>query len=289
MRRLTSVPRRVVVLLGLGILAAPSLARAQQHKLKVVSNDSVPIPYAFVQVNGNLGLITNENGEVSISGKKATLNVTVRRIGYQPWSGKLTLADAGLVQMVVLPRIAQALGTVVVTGRGSVAPGLKGFYDRWEQRQKGTLSATFIGPEEIEMRHPGSTSDLLYGVNGVSFVHTAGGGMVARGIGGTCFMTVMLDGHRLCPDAGCNTSGGGTPGAGTEGAVGIGIAPMPAASNANMPSASDSHVVDINKYIDANDVAAIEVYARGGNTPISMQVDDNACGVIAIWTGSRKP
>jgi hypothetical protein len=48
-------------------------------------------------------------------------------------------------------------------------------------------------------------------------------------------------------------------------------------------------MVDINDLVDANDVAAIEVYTRGGNTPISLQVNDTACGVVAIWTGSRKP
>jgi len=36
-----------------------------------------------------------------------------------------------------------------------------------------------------------------------------------------------------------------------------------------------------------NDVMAIEVYERGGNMPISLQVNDTKCGVIALWTGSR--
>jgi hypothetical protein len=59
--------------------------------------------------------------------------------------------------------------------------------------------------------------------------------------------------------------------------------------NGAMPTgAGDTRVVDLNKYIDATDVAAIEVYVRGGNMPISLQADDNACGVIAIWTGARK-
>ena len=42
-------------------------------------------------------------------------------------------------------------------------------------RQKGTLSATFIGPEEIEKRHPSNTSDMLYGLNGVTMVHDRSG------------------------------------------------------------------------------------------------------------------
>jgi hypothetical protein len=35
-------------------------------------------------------------------------------------------------------------------------------------------------------------------------------------------------------------------------------------------------------------VMGIEVYARGGNMPISLQVKDPRCGVIAFWTGGRK-
>ena len=50
----------------------------------------------------------------------------------------------------------------------------------------------------------------------------------------------------------------------------------------------DPGVVSIDKIINANDVMAIEVYARGGNMPISLQVNDTKCGVIAFWTGSRR-
>lgn len=45
--------------------------------------------------------------------------------------------------------------------------------------------------------------------------------------------------------------------------------------------------VVIDKVVDVNDVMAIEVYPRAGNTPISMQFDDTKCGVVAFWTGSR--
>jgi len=48
-------------------------------------------------------------------------------------------------------------------------------------------------------------------------------------------------------------------------------------------------LVNVNEYVDPSDVAAIEIYARGGNMPISLQTNDSACGVIAIWTGSRRP
>jgi len=164
-----------------------------------------------------------------------------------------------------------------VTGTAEVKSlKLTGFYDRWLLRQKGSLSATFIGPEEIETRHVSRVSDLLQGVLGVSLVHTDRGGISAKGIGGTCDMAVLLDGQRLCPAVGCNSS--------TNNAPSIGARP-----SRIMGSTTDDNIVNINQYVNQNDIAAIEVYARGGNMPVSLQAVDNACGVIAIWTGSRKP
>ena len=47
-------------------------------------------------------------------------------------------------------------------------------------------------------------------------------------------------------------------------------------------------VVSLDELVDANSVAAIEVYAHGGNIPQEMQQSDWQCGVIAIWTGARR-
>ena len=171
---------------------------------------------------------------------------------------------------VTLARIAQTLSTVRVTGEASANSPLArtGFYDRWMMRQKGALSAVFIGPEEIEFRHPNKITNMLSGLHGVCLAHvhlmTHGGGgdrttpnmyaystqsASAGGLGGSCPncpMAIVVDGMQQIP-----------------------------------PPAID----DI---LDPNDVAAIEVYDRGGNMPLSLQVNDNICGVIAFWTGSRK-
>ena len=142
-------------------------------------------------------------------------------------------------------------------------------------RQKGTLSATFIGPEEIEKRHPERVSDLLSGVLGVGLMRTDKGSVVARSGSGTCYMTVMLDGKTLCPPSGCHIYDGNGI------SLGGGVA-MPRGATI------EDVTVDINRYVGPSDVAAIEVYARGANMPISLQASDNLCGVIAIWTGPRR-
>jgi hypothetical protein len=269
----------ITVALATALVAAlPAAALGQLRKLRVVSSDTVPIPYAYVTVEGGYGQITDEKGEVVLgAGKQQTLVVRIQRIGYQPWFGKVDATDTASVLTVPLMRIAQSLSTVRVTGTAEVQSlKLTGFYDRWLMRQRGSLSATFIGPEEIEKRHVSRTSDLLQGVLGVSLVHTDRGSIVAKGIGGTCDMAVLLDGQRLCPSVGCNSS--------TNNAPSIGARP-----NRIVGSTIDDNVVNINQYVNQNDIAAIEVYARGGNMPVSLQAVDNACGVIAIWTGSKKP
>ena len=257
--------------MALGALS-PASVISQATVLKVIGSDSVPVTFAWVSVEGGIANITDAKGTVSLGATRhRTLAVEVRRIGYQPWFGKLELPDTAAVLTITLPRLAHQLAEVTVTGQVIKSHlELAGFYDRWLMRQRGTLSATFIGPEELERRHPSRATDMLYGLNGVSMVNVQGA-MMARGIGGTCFMTVLLDGNVLCPKGGCYTSS-------SSNAPSI-------SSRSGSPPASG---VDIDQYVSASDVAAIEVYARGGNMPISLQAFNSACGVIAIWTGSRK-
>lgn len=255
------------------IAVFPVIALAQNSTLKVVGSDTMPVVFASVSVEGGIARITDERGLVSMGATRhKTLTVEVRRIGYQPWFGKITLPDTAAVLTVTLPRIVQQLEGVNITGeRVKTRLELAGFYDRWMMRQKGTLSATFIGPEELDKRHPSKTSDMLYGLNGITIVHSPKGAFCAKGNAGTCFMTVLVDGNVL------RNTPLGCAGAATQ-HIGPG-----AASSGAAPGG-----VDINGYLDANEVAAIEIYARGGNTPVSLQAPDNACGVLAIWTGPRK-
>lgn len=254
------------------LTAIPAQMMSQTSTLSVVGSDGVSVPFAWVSVGGGSAIITNDGGTVSLgAARRKTLTVEVRRIGYEPWFGKIELPDTAATLSVTLKRLAQQLAGVTVTGeRVKSSLELTGFYERWEQRQKGTLSATFIGPEEIEKRHPSHTSDLLYGLNGVAMMQGQGGAMCARGNSGACFMTVMVDGNVLRPSAPT-------------------MCMMHSSLNLSKVSTPNTDVgPDINMYIDANTVAAIEVYSRGGNMPVSLQPTDNACGVIAIWTGGRR-
>jgi hypothetical protein len=259
--------RRTRVIIGsILALAMPTIQGAQARVIRVVSSDGQPVAFANVSVEGGITQITDEKGEVSLgAGKRQTLTFNVRRIGFMPWFGKIELPDTAAVLLVSLPRLAQKLSTVTVSGEKAIKSSLvlSGFYDRWLMRQKGMLSAVFISPEELEFRHPDRITGMLYGLNGVQIKRgcvqppAQKGGNCLQGLIAAstsrpgCPMTIVVDDRQQYPLAGAS--------------------------------------VDIDMLLDANDVAAIEVYARGGNMPIGFQFQDVGCGVVAFWTGSRIP
>lgn len=255
---------------ALRVLAATLLAanatHAQDRVIRVVSLDTQPIAYAFVQANGGHAQLTDEAGRVSMgAGKKQTLTIEVRRIGFTPFYGKIDFPDTGIVIPIVLSTLTQQLGPVkITTRRYKSSLELSGFYRRWLDAQKGVTSAVFIGPEEIDKRNASQVSALLGGVNGVSMTRTTNGNnVVTSASGGSCPMAIIIDGRQVCPAGGCNFQ---------DYSRGL----------------TDMNAVLIDQVIDFNSVAGVEVYKRGGNMPTDFHVDGE-CGAVAFWTGSRKP
>lgn len=256
---------RIFCFLAAAWLAAGTV-HAQDRVIRVVSSDSQPIAYAFVQANGGHAQLTDESGRVSMGpGKKQTFTVEVRRIGYTPFYGKIEFPDTGIVIPIVLPNLTQQLGPVKVTARRSTSSlELAGFYKRWLEAQKGGSSAVFIGPEEIEKRNSSRLSALLGGVAGVSMSRTSNANTVlTSSTSGSCPMAVIVDGRQVCPNGGCSFQ---------DYSRGL----------------TDMNSVLIDQVIDVNSVAGVEIYKRGGNMPTDFHVDGE-CGAVAIWTGTRKP
>jgi hypothetical protein len=256
---------RVLRALAVASLAAGA-AHAQDRVLEVVTADSQPVSYAFVQANGGHAQLTDEMGRVSMGrGKKQTFEVDVRRIGFSPYFGKIDLPDTAITVRIVLTPLAQQLSSMRVTSKKSATSlELNGFYKRWLDMQKGATTGIFIGPEEIEKRNASRVSMLLSGVNGVTMTRTSNGNTVATtGGGGACPMAIIIDGRQLCPIAGCRM---------VDYSKGL----------------TDMNSVLLDQVIDINSVAGVEVYKRGGNMPSAFHVDGE-CGAIALWTGSRKP
>jgi hypothetical protein len=230
---------------------------AQGRIVRVVSDRGQPIMYANVVLAGAQARITDEKGEINLGiGARQTFSMRVSRIGFAPWFGVVDL-PAAATMTVTLPQIAQLLAPVNVSADGPKTTNtplpLAGFYDRWMMRQKGTVTGVFIGPEEIEFRHPVKVSRMLAGLNGIRLIcdisgdcsiqSTNPGGLLP---GTACPLAIVLDGSQIYGQ------------------------------------------VNVDAMINVNDVMAIEVYERGGNVPIGLQVNDTKCGVVAFWTGSRR-
>jgi hypothetical protein len=253
------------------IAAVATPAHAQLRTLKIVSDDSDLVAYAYVAINGGHAQITDERGLVNLgTGKKRTVSLEVRRTGFTPYYGKIDLPDTAVTFTIVLQRLAGSLGASPAAGSGSSSV-LAGFYRRWLESQKGASGPEFIGPEEIEKRNASRLSALLSGVDGIRLGHTTTGNAVVQSSSGSCSMAIVVDGRQVCPSAGCHPDDRSSP---STMAVSAGM--------------TDGDVVLVDQDIDINSVAAIEVYKRGGGTPTAFNVD-GTCGVVAVWTGSRKP
>ena len=275
-----------VVLFGARLLLPSSEACAQQRVIRVMGDDGQPVAYANVTFAGERPRITDEKGEVPVgTGARAghdTLTVDVRRLGYEPWYGRLAIGDTAATTQLTLHRISRRMFTVTVTDSSFGVPAyLRGFYERMLARQRGIGNGAYLTPEEVDRRNANVTSALLQGLNGVALQRSATGKIVAMSSGGSCEMTILIDGHRACPPNGCDV--GAPPRAPPP------SAPPRRGRNVAPRQPRDEQFVLLDDLLGVNEVAAIEVYPRGANVPPSLpQTADASCGLIAIWTGGRK-
>ena len=268
-----------------------SAAFAQQRTLRVVGDDGQPVAFANVTLAGERPRITNEAGDVEIgTAARASLSVDVRRLGYEPWYGTITLGDTVTTAIVTLRRISRRLFTVKITDTARVVPivpmFLRGFYERMLTRQRGIGSGVYLTPEEIDKRSTNMATSLLQGLNGVSLQHTSTGKIVAMNANGSCQMTVLIDGHRVCPQEGCDIGASPAPPPPPSGSSSA--APRRGRSIAPRGQTPDAQFVLIDNLVSVTEVAAIEVYPRGASIPPSLPSVDASCGLVVFWTGGRK-
>jgi hypothetical protein len=271
-------------------LTSAAVATSQSTTLKVTSTDNTPIPYAWVAIRGRDDAIADAQGQLDLGpGRHQKIQLEVRRIGFQPWSGTLTTPNEAGVLTVALSRSARNPATPTLNNSQSKKTGLElvGFYDRWLRKMYDKKNgATFIGPEMIEKRNPRSTTDMLDHVSGVTLIRTSKGvrGAMGKGEGAItaalrsaegqplrfdreCFMSIVVDNGPACPAVGCHHVFANDP----------------------PGSTSDEHIVDLDRLIDPKLLMGIEVYPNKDAMPDEVLYQYEGCGLIVFWTGSRKP
>jgi hypothetical protein len=244
----------------------PAGLGAQGITLRVVDALEKPIPFAYVAVDGAKARYTDAKGEVLIGrGSNRQIWLDVRRLGFAPYKEKLVLPDSEFVFAVALQALPNTLTAVQIIAKGATGPlENTGFYKRALDFQKGAGTAVFIGPEELENRNPSKATDALRGQRGIDIKRENNTGkMIATTRNGLCQIPVLVDGVRV-------------------------VSTKDFGGNSLQQRQNGTSYQSIDDFVDGNAITAMEVYPRGAMVPQELQVPDAACGLIVVWTGSRK-
>lgn len=250
------------------LLLIPAALRAQQDRivLRVLDPETKPVPYALVSLRDGVSRVADDSGMVVFNEPpKDSMRFVARRIGYTPFSGWVNRSPVTGEFAVALRMIPRSLAAVQITDRANTPLGRSGFYDRVQRVQRGAFSARMITPEELELRNPLQLTHMLQGENLVRVQRYDGRRAMLTGRGGTCAMSILLDGMRVS-----------------------GTLEELFENRTNPPPVSS--LVGIDDLVQAPSVAAIEIYASTASIPAELQrVAGNVqCGLVAIWTGSRR-
>ena len=216
------------------------------------------VPFANVMM-GQTRVTSDETGIFQLSVRNnGPLTLDIRRIGYQAVHLELPATPDTVIAVAMTP-VAQRLDPMNVVARTSTTLALHGFYDRMKQREQGTLNGWFITPEDIELRHPTRTSQMIEDVPGIRLEQIHGmvrdhgpSPFIALGANG-CWATVYVNGVRLNQINARNTD-----------------------------ELKRSAVFD--DITEVGSLAGIEVYSHGARAPMAYQALNGSCAVVLIWT-----
>lgn len=204
------------------------------------------------------GAITDADGMFGLHTTPGTIQLRIQRVGYAATGSKpLDLARTdtlGLeVQLVFRPAAIDSL-TVTAEARGPRDPS--GFFQRQTR-----LAGRFLGPYEVERRHPKSPSDLLHDIPGMEITPGLGGNRVLMtGRSRRCVPTIYVDG--LLAHRGTQTQ--------------------------RRSSLAEEDGLVLDGLVNANAIRAMEAYQTGAAAPVRFRpvgpVGGGDCGVIVFWT-----
>jgi hypothetical protein len=247
---------------------------------QVVGPHHEKVPGATVEVaDGGSRTTTDDNGRFVLNAlPEGTQIISARAAGFAPTTMVVELVSTapwqGVLQLGSGPPV---LSTVHILAQ-RLAPALDavGFNER---RTRGI--GTFMDVEDIDRKHALNSTDVFEGVPGIYVDHSfnppiimgSRGHSSVMGSSGVC-VNLYLDGHRVYIEAMMQSVGRSSetnPVVSTKGTPTVG-----GAEPSYLP-------LDIDKYVDVADLAAVEVYNPEELPPQFERVGD-ACQTIVVWT-----
>lgn len=211
---------------------------------------------------------TNDSGRFVISNVvEGAYHLVLRRVGYEPRSFVANIAadDTLIVENIQIVSNGQAtqLPTVEVRDRAAESRDLAAF----EQRRK-TGVGKFITPAEMAKVSGSPLSNVLGSrapeLARVRFPPCAGTGLA---IGGSAASSIQVDTPKFSPR--CNLP------AFCYASVWIDGVRIYSPGTGAIPPNIDQ--------FQTNEIEAIEIYPRGGQTPTEYNLTGSGCGTILIW------
>jgi hypothetical protein len=250
---------------------------------QVTDTLGAPLGYCFVHLeDAPSAVLCDSAGQFRLAGlSREVATFEVRRLGYVPGRFTVTLVPGEDLRVTVeLAPIATTLQPINVTAEPASAftPWVAehGFYDR----MRGVVSGIFITPEEWEALKPYRVTDALSNRPGIMLTYTGGGThkepiAVVYGRNG-CLLNVFVDGLEIrgVYDIQPDTRRGGVSFYGASPIANVG-------GGSSRPAPVTG--LGIDAFIQPWEIAAIEVYPSGPQTPSEFRTT-NECGAIAIWT-----
>lgn len=271
-------------------LLLPAVAAAQGKTVNVVVTDSLGnrVAFAWVQSKSGTPRAADDSGRVTIDLAPAdSIQLTVRRMGYTPFEGKVGRDAALEGYRVTLNPMPQALDRIRIIAPQENRLYRNGFYARADEAWKIATPSRFLSPEAIEARPATRTSQLLSGISFITIQREGGKPfLIGRG---RCAVTVLVDGRRqkgMVEEA-------STPEGESEIRRKSIMLPASVQPEMRMGVARREFIEErqsIDDIVNPGTIAAIEAYASANQAPVEFrnQAMTPSCAIVIIWTGPRQ-
>jgi hypothetical protein len=213
-------------------------------KGRVTVKGGMPVRDAQVAVQGAPSVaVTGADGTFTLNDlPSGTQAAVVRKIGFAPATVGVNLSTHQPRDVTVVLSEAQVLATVHVAGKMETALDKVGFISR----QRSALGH-FIGPDEIEQRHPLMFTDLLQTVAGFRVTSVGVGRLVEASRGTNACVSIFVD---------------RTP-------------------------FQQMQPGDLDDAFHPSDIGAIELYPSPNDVPAEFHASRGDCATIVMWTKTR--